>query len=45
MSKLFLGAAALAGSLLLFIGWLADYQKQAAVDRLERWEAPHGAER
>jgi hypothetical protein len=41
MSKLLFGAAALAGTLLLFAGWLADYQKQATVDRLENWEAPH----
>jgi len=37
MSKLLFGAAAPAGTLLLFAGWLADYQKQAAVDRLENW--------
>jgi len=43
MSKLLFGAAALAGTLLLFEGWLAEYQQQAAVDRLERWEVPRGA--
>ena len=46
MSKMLYGAAALIGTLLLFAGWLADYQRQAAVDRLEKWEAPHdGTER
>ena len=43
MSKLLFGAAALPGTQLLFAGWLADYQKQAAVDRLENWEARQGA--
>jgi len=38
--QLLFGAAALIGTLLLFTGWLADYQRQAAVDRLEKWEAP-----
>ena len=43
MRKFDFGAAALAGALLLFIGWLADQQQRAAVERIERWEAPHEA--
>jgi hypothetical protein len=34
----YFGAAALVGTVLLFLGWLAEHQRQAAIDRLERWE-------
>ena len=37
----YVGAAALAGTVLLFMGWLADHQRKAAIDRLQEWEAPH----
>jgi len=35
------GIAALVGTLLLFVAWLADREKRAGIERLERWEAPH----
>jgi hypothetical protein len=35
------GIAALIGALVLFTGWLADREKQAGMDRLERLETLH----
>jgi len=33
--------AALVGTLLLFIAWLADRERQAGIERLERSETAH----
>ena len=38
---LFYGVAALAATLILFMGWLAEREKQAGMDRLERSELHH----
>ena len=38
---LYLGLAALAGTLILFVLWLAQYERHAAIERIERYEVPH----
>ena len=38
---LFYGVAALAGTLILFMGWLAEREKRAGIDRLEQSELHH----
>jgi hypothetical protein len=45
MSKLYFGAAALAGAALMFAGWWADYQQRASVERIEQWQPPHSSDR
>jgi hypothetical protein len=40
MKRLIFGFAALAGSLILFVLWLAQHEREAAVERLERYEMP-----
>jgi len=40
MKNYYIGAAALAGTVLLFMGWLADHQRKAAIERLEQWTPP-----
>ena len=38
---LFYGVAALAATMILFMGWLAEREKRAGIDRLERSELHH----
>jgi hypothetical protein len=38
---LYYGAAALVGTLLFFVAWLAEQEKQAGIERLEQWQAHH----
>jgi len=35
--KLYFAAAALIGTLFLFIGWLAEHERQAGIERLQQW--------
>jgi hypothetical protein len=44
MRKLYFAVAALTGTMFLFIGWLAEHERQAGIERLQQWRpAPSGA--
>lgn len=39
MKRFYFGLAAFVGTVLLFMGWLADHDRKAAIERLEQWES------
>jgi hypothetical protein len=45
MRKLYFGIGALAGALVLLMVWLGQHEREASIDRLERWEIPRTPDR